>query len=153
VAATYRLGFWRRAVNGLVRRLLALGIPLPRTYLLTVRGRRTGRAYSTPVTLVEDGGQRWLVAPYGDVGWARNARAAGRVTLSRGRRTETLAISEVRGEERGRVLKTYAMQVPVTRPFFEAHPAAPVDAFVAEGDRHPVFRLMATVESDQRRDS
>jgi deazaflavin-dependent oxidoreductase (nitroreductase family) len=141
VAAQYRLGRWRRAVNVLVRALLALGIPLPRTYLLTVRGRRTGRLHSTPVTLVEEGGQRWLVAPYGKVGWVRNARAAGQVTLSRGRHAETLATHEVSGEQRGRVLKTYATRVPVTRPFFDARPDAPVDAFVAEGHRHPVFRL------------
>jgi deazaflavin-dependent oxidoreductase (nitroreductase family) len=141
VAATYRLGFFRRAVNVLVRTLLAVGVAIPRTYLLTVPGRRTGRPSSTPVTLVEDGGRRWLVAPYGDVGWVRNARAAGRVTLSRGRRAETLSIAEVSGDERGRVLKTYATRVPVTRPFFDAGPDAPLEAFVAEGDRHPVFRL------------
>lgn len=141
MAATYRLGTWRRAVNVLVRGLLALGVPLPHTYLLTVTGRRTGRPMSTPVTLVEEGGGRWLVAPYGAVGWVRNARTAGRVTLSRGRRTEVVSITEVEGEERGRVLKSYATRVPVTRPFFDARPDAPVAAFVAEGDRHPVFRL------------
>ena len=85
--------------------------------------------------------RRWLVAPYGNVGWVRNARAAGRVTLSRGRRAETLPITEVAGEERGHVLTTYVTRVPVTRPFFDARPDAPVEVFVAEGDRHPVFRL------------
>lgn len=141
MAATYRLGRWRRAVNVLVRGLLALGVPLPCTFLLTVPGRRTGRPLSTPVTLVEDGGRRWLVAPYGAVGWVRNARAAGRVTLSRGRHRETVPITEVEGVERGRVLKTYVTRVPVTRPFFDARPDAAVEVFVAEGDRHPVFRL------------
>jgi hypothetical protein len=29
--------------------------------------------YSTPITLVEASGQRWLVAPYGEVAWVRNA--------------------------------------------------------------------------------
>lgn len=141
MAATYRLGVSRRAVNVLVRGLLALGVPLPGTFLLTVPGRRSGRPHSTPVTLVQEAGQRWLVAPYGHVGWVRNARAARRVTLSRGRRAETLAIVEVDGEERARILKMYATRVPVTRPFFDARPDDPVEAFVAEGDRHPVFRL------------
>lgn len=141
MAATYRRGCLRRAVNVLVRGLLAAGVPLPGTYLLTVRGRRTGRSYSTPVTLVGERGRRWLVAPYGAVGWVHNARAAGRVTLSRGRHVETVSISEVSGDERGHVLKAYATRVPVTRPFFAARPDAPVEAFIAEGDRHPVFRL------------
>jgi len=79
MARTYRLPPRRRTLNRLVRVLLSIGLGPPRTYLLTVRGRRSGRLYSTPVTLVEDGGLRWLVAPYGDVAWARNAKAAGEV--------------------------------------------------------------------------
>ena len=55
--------------------------------LLTVPGRRSGRPRSTPVTLVEEDGQRWLVAS-GPAGWVTNARAAGQVELSRGRRSE-----------------------------------------------------------------
>lgn len=140
---TYRLGLWRRLANVLVRTLLAVGIAPPRTYLLTVRGRRTGRPYSTPVTLVEEGAARWLVAPYGEVGWVRNARAAGEVTLSRGRRSETVRIVELSAAEAGPVLKRYATDVPITRPFFDARHDAPVAAFVAEAPRHPVFRIGA----------
>jgi deazaflavin-dependent oxidoreductase (nitroreductase family) len=142
MALTYRLGTWRRAVNAVVRAFLRAGLAPPRTYLLTVTGRRTGRTYATPVTLVEDGRDRWLVAPYGEVAWVRNARAAGRVTLGRGRRAETLDAVEVRPEVAGPVLKRYATEVPVTRPFFDARWNAPVAAFVAEAARHPVFRLV-----------
>ena len=137
----YRLGAWRRVANVLVRALLAIGLGPPRTYLLTVRGRKTGRVYSTPVTLVEEGGRRWLVAPYGDVGWVRNTRAAGRVTRQRGRHADTVRVTEVGAMEAGPVLKRYAGQVPITRPFFDARHDAAVDAFVAEADRHPVFRI------------
>ena len=143
MAQTYRLSLWRRWLNGLVRALLRVGLGPRRTYLLGVRGRTTGRLHSTPVTLVEDGAARWLVAPYGEVGWVRNARAAGRVTLRRGRRCETVAIVEVDAQEAGRVLKRYATEVPITRPFFDARPSSPVEAFVAEASRHPVFRLVA----------
>jgi len=82
MAATYRLTPVRRAANRLVRLLLRLGLMPGPTYLLAVRGRRTGRLLSTPVTLVEDGGERWLVAPYGEVAWVRSARAAGVITSS-----------------------------------------------------------------------
>lgn len=108
MAAIYRLGTGRRLLNWLVRVLVGLGWGPRHTYLLSVRGRKTGRPRSTPVTLVEEGGQRWLVVPYGEVGWVRNARAGGRVTLSRGGRSETVRIAEVGPEESAPVLKRYS---------------------------------------------
>jgi deazaflavin-dependent oxidoreductase (nitroreductase family) len=142
VAATYRLSPVRRTVNALVRALLRAGLGPPRTYLLTVSGRRTGHLRSTPVTLVESRGQRWLVAPYGAVSWVQNARAAGRVTLSRGGRSETAVLAELGPSESASVLRQYVREVPITRPFFDAGPDAPIEAFVAEASRHPVFRIM-----------
>jgi deazaflavin-dependent oxidoreductase (nitroreductase family) len=141
VATTYRLSPSRRAANRLVRLLLKLGLMPGPTYLLTVPGRRTGRPLSTPVTLVEEGDSRWLVAPYGDVAWVHNARAAGQVTLSRGRRSETLSIRELPAAEAAPVLKRYITRVPITRPYFDAKPDSPLAAFIAEAPRHPVFRL------------
>jgi len=125
-----------------MRGLLRLGLASKTTYLLTVKGRRTGTPRSTPVILQEDGGQRWLVSPYGDVGWVRNARAAGRVTLSRGRQSETFGIAELDANEAAPVLKRYVASVPITRPFFDAKPDAPLQAFIAEASGHPVFKLL-----------
>jgi deazaflavin-dependent oxidoreductase (nitroreductase family) len=141
MAATYRLSRWRRLLNALVRTLLRVGLGPRHTYLLTVQGRRSGTRYSTPVTLVEEGTNRWLVAPYGEVAWVRNARAAGQVTLSRGRHAETVAIVELGPEEAAPVLKQYVIGVPITRPFFDATPDAPLEAFVAEAPRHPAFHI------------
>lgn len=141
MASTYRLSPGRRAANRLVRLLLKLGLMPGPTYLLTVPGRRTGRPLSTPVTLVEDGDSRWLVAPYGDVAWVRNARAAGQVTLSRGKRSETLPIRELSPAEAAPVLQRYITRVPITRPYFDAKPDSPLAAFIAEAPRHPVFHL------------
>jgi hypothetical protein len=45
--------------------------------LLTVRGRKAGKPYSTPLTIVEIDGQRWLVAPYCSVAWAKNVGTSG----------------------------------------------------------------------------
>jgi deazaflavin-dependent oxidoreductase (nitroreductase family) len=150
--ATYRLSPVRRTVNALVRVLLRAGLGPPRTYLLTVPGRRTGQPRSTPVTLVESGGQRWLVAPYGATSWVRNARAAGRVTLARGRRSETAILVELDPEESAPVLRQYVREVPITRPFFGAGPDAPLAAFAAEAPRHPVFRIMlGSVASESTR--
>jgi deazaflavin-dependent oxidoreductase (nitroreductase family) len=141
MATTYRLSGWRRLLNALVKTLLRMGLAPRHTYLLTVRGRRSGQPYSTPVTLVEEGPHRWLVAPYGAVSWVRNARAAGQVTLSRGRRSETVAIVELAPAAAAPVLKQYVTEVPITRPFFDARPDSPLEAFVAEAPRHPVFRI------------
>jgi deazaflavin-dependent oxidoreductase (nitroreductase family) len=140
----YRRRAWRRLADVLVRALLRFGLAPPRTYLLTVRGRRSGQLRSTPVTLVEERGLRWLVAPYGEVGWVRNARAAGEVALSRGRRVEMVAIFELEAAEAAPVLKRYVARVPITRRFFDAAPDADLGAFAAEAPRHPVFRVVAT---------
>jgi deazaflavin-dependent oxidoreductase (nitroreductase family) len=141
MASTYRLGAARRAVNALIHALLRVGIGPPRTYLLTVAGRKTGRPLTTPVTLVESGGRRWLVAPYGEVGWVRNARVAGRVTLSRGRRSETLTVTPLGPADSAVVLRQYLREVPITRPYFDVRPDSPLEAFAAEAPRHPVFAL------------
>jgi deazaflavin-dependent oxidoreductase (nitroreductase family) len=140
VARTYRLGVSRRLVNALIGPLARLGLAGRHTYVLTVRGRKTGRAYSTPVLLIEDG-ERWLVAPYGEVGWVRNARAVGEVEINRAGRSETLSIEEVAPEQAAPVLKQYLKSVPVVRPFFDVTPDSPLGEFVTEASRHPVFRL------------
>ena len=142
MAWAYHLGTWRKAVNVIVRALLRLDMSPPHTYLLTVRGRKTGRSYSTPVTLVERERQRWLVAPYGEVGWVRNARAAGQVTLQRGRRSEIVKLQELPAEEAAPVLKMYLAQVPVVRPFFDVTVRSNLGDFAAEAAQHPVFRIM-----------
>ena len=141
MAATYRLTPTRRAANRVVRLLLKLGLMPGPTYLLTVPGRRIGRPLSTPVTLVEEGGQRWLVAPYGEVPWVRNARAAGRVTLTRGRRAETVSLRALGAAEAAPVLQRYVTRVPITRRYFDVTPDSPLTTFESEAARHPVFAL------------
>ena len=143
MTSSYRLTIPRRTVNAAMRALLRIGIAPPGIYLLTVRGRTTGTPHSTPVTLVENAEGRWLVAPYGAVGWVRNVRAAGQVTLSRGRRTDELGVDEVGAQEAAPVLRAYLGKVRVVRPYFDAAPDSPLEAFTAEASRHPVFRLRA----------
>lgn len=133
----------RRFGDRMIRPLIRLGV-VPGTYLLTVRGRKTGKPHSNPVTLVDgDKGPQWLVAPYGEVGWVRNARAAGRVVLARGGHASEYALREVGADEAGPVLKRYVALAKVTRPYFRAQPDAPETDFSAEADRHPVFELTA----------
>jgi deazaflavin-dependent oxidoreductase (nitroreductase family) len=141
MARLYRLGFWRRSVNRIIRALLRVGLAPPHTYLLMVPGRRSQKPYSTPVTLVEENGERWLVAPYGEVSWVKNARAARQVTLERGRRSETVHIAELLPDDAAPVLKKYLSRVPVVRPFFDVTLKSQIADFVVEAPRHPVFRI------------
>jgi deazaflavin-dependent oxidoreductase (nitroreductase family) len=136
----YHPGPFRRLENVLMSGLTRLGV-VPSTYLLTTTGRRTGRHRRTPVTVVEHDGRRWLVAPYGVVGWVHNARAAGTVRLSRGWSSHRYAVHEVGPAEAGPVLRRYVQVARVTRPYFAAAPDAPVADFEAEAEAHPVFEL------------
>jgi deazaflavin-dependent oxidoreductase (nitroreductase family) len=141
MAKSYRLGPARRAVNRLVSTLLKIGVGGRSYYLLTTTGRISGQPRTTPVILVQNGSERWLVSPYGQVGWVRNVRAHPRVSLRRGRTTEVLRAEEVDPQTAGPVLRRYVRTVRVTAPFFDASGDDPVERFVEEASRHPVFKL------------
>ena len=138
---TYQVTPTVRFVNRLMARLILWGIAGPHGYLLTVRGRKSGKLYSAPVTLVEGEGKRWLVSPYGEMAWVANARAAGEVTLTRGSKSETLVIHELPAGERAPILKQYITLVPLVEPYFNASEDSPVEIFAAEAQAHPVFLL------------
>jgi deazaflavin-dependent oxidoreductase (nitroreductase family) len=70
--------------NRLFGFLVGLGLGFSYNYLLEVRGRKTGKIYSTPIDLLEMNGKKYLVAPRGRTQWVRNAEAAGEVTLKKG---------------------------------------------------------------------
>lgn len=112
-------------------------------HVLTTRGRTTGKARSNPVQLVIEGEDRWLVAPYGEVGWVKNARAAGEVTLSRGSRSARYGIQPANATDAGRILKHYVKIAPVVLPYFDAGLTSSEEEFAREADRHPVFKLVA----------
>jgi hypothetical protein len=52
-----------------------------------------------------------------------------------------VAIADLGPEQAAPVLKQYVTKIPITRPFFDVKPDAPLEAFVAEARRHPVFRI------------
>ena len=143
MARKYRLGVTRKAANVVVKALLARGIPAAGStgFLLTTRGHKSGEDRTTPVNVIEAGGERWLVAPYGPVGWVHNLRADPTARLWRGRRRETWEVEEADAATAGPVLRAYVRKIPVTAPFFDAKLTDKAEAFAAEADRHPVFRL------------
>lgn len=141
MARTYRLGPARRLTNMVITALIRVSLAPPHYVLVTVVGRTTGRRHSTPIRPVQVDRQRYLVAPYGAVAWVRNARAAGQVTLSRGRRHEAVTVQECTAEQSAPVLRHYVRVVPVTRPYVDAGPDDPLERFIGEATHHPVFRI------------
>ena len=141
MAKQYQVDSRVRIINRMMARMVRWHIAPAHTYLMTVRGRKTGKPYSTPVTLVERDSKRWLVSPYGEVNWVKNARAAGEVSLLRNGKTETLKIKELSPVESAPILKEYISAVGIVRPYFEVQLDSPLQDFEAEAPNHPVFLL------------
>lgn len=124
--------------------LLGLGIGFPHNYLLQVRGRKSGKMYSTPVNLVELNRKRFLVAPRGRTQWVRNAEAAGEVTLKRGRTVLKFRLRALPEPEKPPVLKAYldSFRREVER-YFSVPAGSPPEAFEKIAGDYPSFELIA----------
>lgn len=142
MAKAYRRHLGTRVINWWFRALTTLGLGASYRQILTVPGRKTGRLHSTPVDVIEVGGQRWLVAGYGPANWVLNTRAHGQVTLSRGSHSETYKVEEVGAEDAIPVLRKYVAEIRVARAYFDATPTSSDEAVAAELSRHAVFRLI-----------
>jgi deazaflavin-dependent oxidoreductase (nitroreductase family) len=142
MSKTYHVNFADRLESALITSLVRAGLPMGTTSLLTVRGRKSGLPHTVVVILVEQDGQRWLVAPYGEVQWVRNIRASGTATLTRGRRSETISVTELSAHEAAPILKQYLSKVSGgVRSYFDATKNSPTEAFERESARHPVFQI------------
>lgn len=123
--------------------LAGLGIAPPFIYLLEVRGRKSGKIYSTAVNLMELNGKQFLVAPRGRTQWVRNAEAAGEVTLKRGARRR-FRLRPLNDSEKPPVLKAYLTNYKrAVQKFFPVTPSAPVEEFAKIAGGYPVFELTA----------
>jgi len=131
-----------RAFNHLFGILVGLGLGLSHNYLLQVRGRKSGRIYSTPVDLLLLNGTRYLVAPRGETQWVRNVRSAGEIALKKGRSRHVFRIREIADEQKAAVLKAYLDQFRKTvQRYFPVPADSNAAAFAAIASRHPVFEL------------
>jgi len=90
-----RPNFVERFFNKLFGFLVGFGLGLPHNYLLVVRGRKSGRSYSTPVNVLSYSGKRFLVAGRGYTQWVCNALASGEVVLRKGRQAEQFTLVSV----------------------------------------------------------
>ncbi len=143
MAKTYHVNVATRTRDALFMTLLRAGINMGTTSLLTVRGRTSGQPHIVPVIPVEQDGHSFLVAAYGVVQWVRNLRAAGTATLTHGRHSEAITVTELPAQQAAPVLKQYLLKAPTVQPYFDATPDSPLEAFESEVPRHPVFQITA----------
>lgn len=142
MSKTYHVNFADRVESTLIMALLHAGLAMDTTSLLTVHGRKTGQPHTVVVVLVEQDGQRWLVAAYGEVQWVRNIRVAGTAALTRGRRSEAISVIELPAKEAAPVLKQYLSKVSGrVRSYFDATKNSSLEAFEREASRHSVFQI------------
>jgi deazaflavin-dependent oxidoreductase (nitroreductase family) len=134
-----------RLFNKAFGALVGWGVGPRDTYLLEVKGRRTGRVYSTPVSVVEIGGAMFLVAPRGRTQWARNVEAAPDVTLARGSLRRACRVRVVPDAEKPRVLRVYLDRYrSVVQRYFPVPAGSPPEAFAPIAARYPFFELRPT---------
>jgi len=137
-----------RIFNRLFGAALGIGLGLGHNYLVEVAGRKSGKLYATPVDLLEFEGRRYLVAPRGETNWVRNARAAGRVALRKGRRRLEFEAHEVAMSERPALLKAYLDRFAATvQRYFPVAKGSPASEFAPIADRYPVFELRTPDEA------
>jgi deazaflavin-dependent oxidoreductase (nitroreductase family) len=124
--------------------LVGIGLGFSYNYLLEVRGRKSGKLYSTPIDLLERNGKRFLVAPRGRTQWVRNAEAAGEVTLKKGSTRLKFRLRPVTDAEKPEILKAYldSFKSEVQR-YFSVPAGSAAEAFVEVARSYPVFELVA----------
>lgn len=125
--------------------LVGLGLGFPYNYLLEVRGRKTGRVYSTPIDLLELNGKKYLVAPRGRTQWVRNAEAAGEVTLKKGSKRLRFRLRPIPDADKPTILKAYLDTFKrEVQGYFMIPSGSPPDAFVAIAPSYPAFELLSS---------
>lgn len=141
-----------RFFSAILQFLLGAGIPLGFNRLMTIRGRKSGVARTAAVAVIGVSGRRWVWAPWGEVNWVHNLRAARNATITTRDRREEVSATELDPSQRveffREVLGPLARSIPFGmwfirvvdgvdladpfeaakgRPVFELHPLGPTD--------------------------
>ena len=128
--------------NRLFGILVGWGIGLSHNYLVQVKGRKSGRIYSTPVDVLDYEGKLYLVAPRGETQWVRNARISGEVWLKKGRIRRQYTLRVLEDREKPDILKEYLNRYKTTvQRYFSIPASAPLEAFIGIAQNYPVFEL------------
>jgi deazaflavin-dependent oxidoreductase (nitroreductase family) len=138
--------WWLKPANKVFIALSRLGLSFggESPVVLTVPGRKSGTPRSTPVTPMTVDGKRYVVGGFPGADWIRNVRAAGEVTLRRGRTQEHVRMVELSADDARPFLRAFPDEVPTGVGFMkrsglvkEGRP----DEFEALAGICPVFRM------------
>jgi deazaflavin-dependent oxidoreductase (nitroreductase family) len=136
---------WVTMFTPISRPLLAAGLPLGFNGLITIPGRKTGQPRTTPVAIIAVDGRRWVWAPWGEVHWVRNLRAAGGGRITVRGRDEDVTATELDKPERlaffRDVLGPVARDMPFGRQFIRIVDGVDLDDPVEASEGRPVFEL------------
>ncbi len=139
---------WVAWFSPFLKSLLAVGIPVGPNALITIRGRTSGLPRSTPVAIIEVSGRRWIWAPWGEVHWVRNLRAAGRATITLRRRQEEVSATELDPAERVAffrdILGPFARSIPGGVTFIRLVDQTDLHDPVQAAEGRSVFELHGT---------
>jgi len=112
-------------------------------YLLQVRGRKSGKIFSTPIDLLEKDGKRFLVAPRGRTQWVRNVEAAGEIILKRGKLRQGFRLRALSNQEKPEILKAYLDRFKrEVQTYFPVPAGSPAEAFRELVGSYPAFELI-----------
>ena len=95
IGSTARVPWHVALFSPVLRFLVAAGVPLGFNGLITIRGRKSGVPRTAAVAILPVSGKRYVWAPWGEVHWVRNLRAAGRATITVRRREEEVTATEL----------------------------------------------------------
>jgi deazaflavin-dependent oxidoreductase (nitroreductase family) len=148
MAKTERAPWYARAGNVMTTTLLRAGVKLNGfkkypMYLMTVRGRKSGQPRTISIAIMERDGKRYLGAPYGEVNWVRNLRAAKEAVLTRGRRAETVRAIELPRGEAAVVLKAEVEGGNPFSSYFGVSKESSPEEYERAVASHPIFLLEA----------
>jgi deazaflavin-dependent oxidoreductase (nitroreductase family) len=134
-----------RLISPVLKWLLAAGVPLGFNRLVTIRGRKSGVPRTAPLAVIEVSGRRWVWAPWGEVQWVRNLRAAGRATITFRGRDEEVRATELDPRERLAFFRDtvgpLARSIPFGVSFIRLVDGVDVNNPVEAAEGRPVFEL------------
>jgi deazaflavin-dependent oxidoreductase (nitroreductase family) len=138
--------WWLKPANKVFIQMSRLGMSFggESPVVLTVKGRKSGRDRSTPVTPMTIEGKQYVVAGFPGADWVANVRAAGQATIARGRRVQRVRMVELSPEDARPFLRAFPTEVPTGVGFMKraglVTEGSP-DEFEALAGRCAVFRL------------
>lgn len=138
--------WWLKPANKVFIQMSRLGLSFggESPVVLTVTGRKSGVARSTPVTPMTVDGRQYVVAGFPGADWVANVRAAPEVTIARGRHAQRVRMAELSTDDARPILRAFPAEVPTGVGFMkraglvtEGRP----EEFEALAGRCAVFRL------------